>query len=63
MNKGLMKKILVTGSAGQIGSELTMALRKRYGNDNVVAGINKTPLTDEIKSTGPVDVINVTSQE
>jgi nucleoside-diphosphate-sugar epimerase len=31
-----MKKIMVTGSVGQIGSELTMALRKKYGNDNVL---------------------------
>ena len=32
-----MKKIMVTGAVGQIGSELTMALRKKYGNDNVLA--------------------------
>ena len=32
-----MTKILVTGAIGQIGSELTVALRKRYGNDNVIA--------------------------
>ncbi len=30
-------KILVTGAAGQIGSELVLALRKRYGDSNVVA--------------------------
>ena len=33
-----MKNILVIGSTGQIGSELTMELRKRYGNEHVVAG-------------------------
>lgn len=33
-----MKNVLVIGSTGQIGSELTMELRKRYGNDHVVAG-------------------------
>ena len=33
-----MKKILVIGATGQIGSELTMKLRGVYGNDNVVAG-------------------------
>lgn len=32
-----MKKILVTGAFGQIGSELVPALQKRYGTDNVVA--------------------------
>ncbi len=31
-----MTKILVTGALGQIGSELTAALKKIYGNDNVV---------------------------
>ena len=30
-----MKTFLVTGSVGQIGSELTMTLRERYGNHNV----------------------------
>lgn len=31
------RKILVTGSSGQIGSELVVALRERYGTQNVVA--------------------------
>ncbi len=37
-----MKKILVTGALGQIGSELTMGLRKIYGNDNVIASSRRT---------------------
>lgn len=32
-----MKRILVTGACGQIGTELTVALRKKYGVDNVIA--------------------------
>ena len=32
-----MKNILIIGAAGQIGSELTTELRKRYGTNNVVA--------------------------
>ena len=31
-----MKKILIIGAGGQIGSELTMKLRSVYGGDNVV---------------------------
>lgn len=33
-----MKNILIIGATGQIGSELTMLLRKQYGGSNVVAG-------------------------
>ena len=36
-----MKNILVIGSTGQIGSELTKKLRSIYGNSNVVAGYIK----------------------
>ena len=32
-----MKRILIVGAGGQIGSELTAYLRGIYGNDNVVA--------------------------
>ena len=31
-----MKNILVIGATGQIGSELTLELRKRYGDDHVI---------------------------
>jgi nucleoside-diphosphate-sugar epimerase len=49
-----MRRILVIGAAGQIGSELVPALRKKYGNDNVVATGRKTPLPDAVKKSGPV---------
>ncbi len=58
-----MKRILVTGSVGQIGSELTMALRNKYGNDNVVAGVNKTMPTGELKDSGPFEIVNCTEIE
>jgi len=32
-----MKRILITGALGQIGSELVSFLRKRYGEENVIA--------------------------
>jgi len=53
-----MKNILVTGSVGQIGSELTMELRKRYGNENVVAGVNRTQPTGELKESGPFETVD-----
>ncbi len=55
-----MKRILVTGSVGQIGSELTMELRKRYGNDNVVAGGRKTKPSEKLLNSGPFEVVDCT---
>ncbi|MFX1302007.1 MAG: NAD-dependent epimerase/dehydratase family protein [Promethearchaeota archaeon] len=49
-----MRRILVIGAAGQIGSELVPFLREKYGNDNVIATGRKTPLPEIIKNTGPV---------
>ncbi len=57
-----MKRILVTGAAGQLGSELAPALRDRYGGDNVVAARHRSPLTEEVASTGPSTVVDVTDQ-
>jgi len=56
------KKILVTGAVGQIGSELTAELRKKYGNDNVVAaGHKKKP--GKALQDGPFEFIDVTKKE
>jgi nucleoside-diphosphate-sugar epimerase len=59
LKKGI-KKILVTGSVGQIGSELTMELRKRYGAENVIATGRKTPPSDELRDSGPFHFVDVT---
>jgi len=53
-----MKKILVTGSVGQIGSELTMLLREIYGNSNVVAGGNKTKPSGKLLESGPFEIVD-----
>jgi len=58
-----MKKILVTGAVGQIGSELTRALRDTYGNDNVVATGRKTKPSDELLTSGPFEFIDITTRE
>lgn len=63
MVKSNIKKILVTGSVGQIGSELTMALRKRYGNDNVVACGRKTKPSEILLNSGPFEYIDITQRE
>ena len=58
-----MKKILVTGAAGQIGSELVPALRERYGPGNVVAAGHATPLPREVRDSGPHTSIDVREPE
>ena len=58
-----MKNILVIGSVGQIGSELTMELRKRYGNTRVVAGIHKTRPSKELLESGPTEMLDVTDKQ
>ena len=56
------EKILVIGASGQIGVELTLALRKMYGNANVVA----SDLREEnelLKGTGPYVSLDVMNKE
>ncbi|MGQ9595473.1 MAG: NAD-dependent epimerase/dehydratase family protein [Anaerolineae bacterium] len=58
-----MKRILVTGAAGQIGSELTLALRERYGAEKVVAAGHRTPPSPELRDSGPFEFLDVTQRE
>ncbi|MGN6615860.1 MAG: NAD-dependent epimerase/dehydratase family protein [Ilyomonas sp.] len=56
------EKILVVGASGQIGVELTLALRKMYGNGNVIA----SDLREEnelLKGTGPYVSLDVMNKE
>ena len=53
-----MDKILVIGCAGQIGSELTLELRKIYGDNNVVASDIRQADKD-ITESGPFEIANV----
>jgi nucleoside-diphosphate-sugar epimerase len=53
-----MEKILVIGCAGQIGSELTLELRRIYGDANVVATDIK-PASKEIADNGPCEILDV----
>ena len=53
-----MERILVIGCSGQIGSELTLALRKIYGNENVFATDIKQPPKDILEG-GPFNTLDV----
>lgn len=57
-----MKKILVTGAVGQIGSELTMELRARYGAANVVAAGHATAPSDVLRESGAFETLDVTDK-
>ena len=58
-----MKKILVTGSTGQIGSELTPALRKRYGADNVIGAGHRTKLGEALLKAGPYVAFDIRDKD
>lgn len=58
----IKERILVIGASGQIGVELTLALRKIYGNANVVA----SDLREEnelLKGSGPYVSLDVMNKE
>lgn len=55
-------KILVIGASGQIGVELTLALRKIYGNAQVVASDLREE-NDLLKGTGPYVSLDVMNKE
>ena len=59
MAQNEMKRILVTGAVGQIGSELTMALRDKYGAENVLATGRKTKPSKQLLESGPFEYIDV----
>ena len=55
-----MKNVLVIGSTGQIGSELTMKLRQTYRHGRIVAGyIPGAEPTGDLKESGPAEQANV----
>ena len=56
------EKILVIGASGQIGVELTMALRNIYGNANVVASDLREE-NDLLRGTGPYVSLDVMNKE
>lgn len=54
-----MKKILITGAMGQLGSELTTALREQYGTDNVIGTDIRRPDESSPLLAGPFEILDV----
>ena len=57
-----MKRIMITGALGQIGTELVVKCRMLYGNDNVLATDIKQPEADSASVYGPFEILDVTDR-
>jgi nucleoside-diphosphate-sugar epimerase len=53
-------RILVTGSVGQVGSDLVAALRARHGAANVIATGHRTPPREALRDAGPFEFVDTT---
>ena len=54
-----MKRILVSGATGQIGSDLVPALREKYGTENVIAAGHRKDPSRELLQSGPFIALDV----
>ncbi|QNL50822.1 NAD-dependent epimerase/dehydratase family protein [Olivibacter sp. SDN3] len=54
------ERIIIIGSNGQIGTELALALRSKYGQESVVTSDIRQP---SVASAGPFELINVLDRE
>jgi len=58
-----MKKILITGAMGQIGTAITKHLRDNYGTDNVIAsGLHMRP-NSTVCTDGIFEIVDVTTPD
>jgi len=58
----MQKSILIIGACGQIGTELTLALRERFGNDRVVASDIREG-NENLMASGPFELLDATNYE
>ncbi len=58
----MQKSILIIGACGQIGTELTIALREKYGNDSVVASDIREG-SENLMQSGPFELLDATNYE
>ncbi|MDC6350352.1 NAD-dependent epimerase/dehydratase family protein [Zeaxanthinibacter sp. PT1] len=54
------KSILILGACGQIGTELTLALRERYGNEQVIASDIREG-SGQLMDSGPFEMLDATN--
>ena len=57
-----MENIMIIGASGQIGSELTLQLRKAYGDKHVFATDLKEPQPD-VRDSGPFELLDVMDEK
>jgi nucleoside-diphosphate-sugar epimerase len=57
------RRILLTGATGQIGSELVLEMRKRYGGENVIAVVHTRQPSKEVMESGPVVQADLASEQ
>lgn len=57
-----MKRILVTGAVGQVGSELVPALRERFGKDAVLA-TDIREAEGDLATSGPFELLDCTAHD
>jgi nucleoside-diphosphate-sugar epimerase len=62
MHLSMPKKILILGACGQIGTELTLALRSRYGSESIIASDIREG-QDELMESGPFVLLDATDKE
>ncbi|MGB5667148.1 MAG: NAD-dependent epimerase/dehydratase family protein [Maribacter sp.] len=56
----MQKSILIVGACGQIGTELTFALREKFGNDCVIASDIREG-SENLMSSGPFELLDATN--
>lgn len=57
----MKKRILILGASGQIGTDLTLALREKHGGENVIASDIKSPSID--LGNGPFEIVDASRED